>query len=364
MKTTRNQYFKCFKCGASGSVFDLLIHSNKASSFSEALTMLRPLVEVAYKRQEKSLNLLDKLWSDLLAQNQAVTIEWLKGRGIPVDRVPTSYLDEFAYWSDDFSKVVIQKYTSKEVQMLEEYQLYPLNRFENRIIFPIKNLNGRVVHFTGRSIDKEEEGPRWLHTKADPPINNYLYQLHTINNQEQDYIILCEGVTDCMSLRALGEPAMACLGVNISLTQHAWALKNKVTHIVVMLDRDKYPLGTPRAGEYKSWSGMVPNLIDLATELRVPIFCCMVPNWSGVKDINNFMNEIDFDLREFKRHLANNSVTLGELALDMYIDKIEEHDALWSLFKHLPDSKAIGKLKQCIESRYTDWTEYILNKAI
>lgn len=366
LKTTRDQYYKCFKCGVSGSVFDLLIHSGQAANFSEALSLLRPLVDSTYQHLEKQVSILDKLWKDLQTTDNKPTISWLRSRGIPVERAPGTFFDDFAYWSTELSDKIMQTYSPKEIALLGEYGLYPLQRFENRVLSPVKNLSGRIVHFTGRSLDREPK-TRWLHTKASqggPPINNYLYQLHTVAQQKQDYLILCEGVTDCMSLRALGEPSVACFGVNMTLTQHAWAIKDKVSHLVVILDRDKYPLGSPLAGRYKSWSGMVPNLIDLAVELKIPIFCCMVPNWSGVKDVNDFLKELDFDLSEFKRYLSNNYRTLGDLALEMYLDNTEEHDRLWSLLKHVPDASITATLKGYIEARYANWTDYILDKTV
>lgn len=364
MKTTRDQYFKCFKCGSSGSVFDLLIQGGKAKDFQGALAMLRPLIQGAYNEQRAQAGVLNKLWTDLQRIHSQITVDWLGSRGIPLDRVPPDFLEDFGYWSPSLTKLISRTYTTSEKSILEKYGLLPSNRFEGRVLIPIKNLSGQIVHFTGRSLDKESEF-RWLHTKGDPPINNYLYQLHTVAEQEEDYVILCEGITDSMSLRALGEPALGCFGVNITLTQHAWALKDKISHLVVVLDRDKYPLGSPLAGRYKSWSGMIPNLIDLAVELKIPIFCCMVPNWSGVKDVNDFLNAVDFDLGEFKRHLANNSRLLTELALDMYLELPEEHDRLWSLFKHIDDPNGLAKLQCYIESRYNgSWTEYLLARAV
>ena len=363
LKTSRDQYFKCFKCGASGTVFDLLLHSGRAIDFSDALTQLKPLVKGYCLKQSSQPSTLDKLWKDLQAQECNVTVSWLQGRGVPVEQVPGEFFDDFAYWSSTFSEYLQNSYQRKELDILEEHGLYPTYLFENRVLSPVRNLSGKIVHFTGRSLDKEAK-VRWLHSKGQPAINNYLYQLHTVSQQKQDYVVLCEGVTDCMSLRALGEPALACFGVNMPLTQHAWALKDKISHLIVILDRDKYPLGNPRAGVYKSWSGMVPNLIDLATELNIPIFCCMVPNWSGVKDVNDFLKEIEFDLAEFKRYLSNNSRTLNDLATEMYVDQIGEHDLLWSLQKHSPDPQGLMRLKAYIDSHYNSWADYILDKAV
>jgi hypothetical protein len=90
----------------------------------------------------------------------------------------------------------------------------------------------------------------------------------------------------------------------------------------------------------------------------------MVPNWSGVKDVNDFLKSIDFDLMEFKRYLANNSRLLGDLALELYLDYPEEHDKLWSLLKHVQEPGTLVKLKTYIESRYSNWTDYLIAKAV
>jgi hypothetical protein len=366
LKTTRDQYFNCFKCGAHGSVFDLLLASKVAQTFSEALSMLRPLVDKDYRHEQQTTGVLDRLWDILCEERDSVAgwgessvKTWLSERG--VRDVNQRLIEDFACWSPQ-TTTNVKKLSKQDLQQLEEYKLLPAERFEGRILTPVRNLSGKIVHFTGRALDKERE-PRWLHTVGQPAINNYLYQLNTVSKQNQDYVILCEGVTDCMSLRALGEPALACFGVNMPLVQHAWALKKKITHIVVVLDRDKYALGTPRAGQYKSWSGMMPHLVDLAVDLRVPIFCCMVPNWSGVKDVNDFLKEIDFDLGEFKRHIANHSVTLQQLALDMYLNTEEHHSTLWRLLKALPSDVELTKLKTYVEAIYPNWTDYVLARS-
>jgi hypothetical protein len=207
-----------------------------------------------------------------------------------------------------------------------------------------------------------------MHSKGTPAINNYLWGLDQVKYQQQDYVILCEGVTDGICLKALGEPVVSCFGVNIPLVHHAWALKD-LSHMVIVLDRDKYPLGSEQAGQYKSWSRMLPNLVELAGALpNTKIFCCMVPNWSGVKDINDFMLAIDWDLTEFKRYLANNSVTLTAMAVDLVLQlpggsTPKQHGDLWKLLKgNNFDASAASLLKQYVEQTEPyrgDWARYI-----
>ncbi len=359
-KVTRNTHYICYKCGKRGDILNLLVDYGISKDYKEAYAAIKEVAGVSdgvINEYRVTLNELEEvhryfLW--LANGNPNVIEQFASSRGYNLES-----LAGVGFCPD----VIDPDYRIK--QLLIKHQLWyeqstngaaSCCSLRGRLVFPIKNANGRVVHFTGRAVDKDVE-PRWLHSRGKPSINHYLYNLDAIhNNHKQDYVILTEGVTDCLALLQLGEPAVGCFGVNSPLVQHAWALKH-VSHIVAMFDRDKYPLGSERAGEYKSWSGMIPALIELSLDLKVPVFCCMVPDWSGVKDVNDYLQTISYDKRQFKQHLANNAVPLEDFTFELYKKKPKYHETLWRLAGQNDELRI--NLRQFVEDRYTCWSDYV-----
>lgn len=356
-KVTRNTYYVCYRCNAKGTIFDLLIDAKVAPDFRGAVKLLAPRAKGAIAQRIAEESKMSTLWSALQSQTivfRHVIDAFLKKRGYSqLTRA------EIGYFPTKEEAPTFLKGLDLPSDWLKERSL---TYFEGRICFAVRNSYGAIVHLTGRAVDPDKE-PRWLHTKGSPAINNYLYNLHRLREYDTDYAILCEGVSDCHSLLELGEPAIACFGVNLPLVQHVRSLEH-LTHLVAFLDRDKYPLGHPRAGEYKSWSGMVPSLIDLSIELKIPIFCCMVPNRSGVKDLNDFVLDLEYDADEFKRYLSNEAVTLHEFAYEMYHRDIKQHELLWRLYRSVPDEDAVSKLRGLVMNRYKDWSDYLMEVIV
>jgi DNA primase len=358
-KVTRNTYYICYKCGRRGDIMNLLVDAGISKNYKEAYAAIKEIggsTEVATTVYRQSLNELEEIHSYFLDQaklNPSIIEQFAASRGFS----DLQTLSQVGYCPANVEPDYrLKQLLVKHSLWYDSFKSHEECAFANRIVFPIKNASGRVVHFTARAVDNNVER-RWLHSQSKPSINHYLYNLEEIYHQRKhDYVILTEGVTDCLALLQLGEPAVGCFGVNSPLVQHAWALKH-ISHLVAVFDRDKYPLGTERAGEYKSWSGMTPALIELALDLNIPIFCCMVPDWSGVKDINDYLKIIDYNRAEFKRFLANNAVPLGEFAFELYKQRPKYHESLWRLAKQSDELKLC--LRDYVEKRYACWSDYV-----
>lgn len=358
-KVTRNSYYTCYRCGKHGDILNLLIDYGISQNYKEAFSLIKSKVTTTnnstteYKTTLNELEHIHQYFLEIAKDYPSIKEEFALSRGYSLNSLFDVGLCIDGIEPDYKTKQLLIK---RQLWYEESDKGKGSFALSNRLVFPIKNANGRVVHFTGRAIDKDVE-PRWLHSRGKPSINHYLYGLDAIYQQRKhDYVIITEGVTDCLALLELEEPAVGCFGVNSPLVQHAWALKH-VTHIVAIFDRDKYPLGSDRAGEYKSWSGMTPALIDLSLNLKVPIFCCMVPDWSSVKDINNYLSVIDYDKSVFKRHLANNAVPLEDFAFDLYKRKPKYHESLWRLASTNEELKI--NLKGLVEKQYNCWSDYV-----
>ena len=110
--------------------------------------------------------------------------------------------------------------------------------FQNRLIIPIIDDENRVIGFSGRSLEKE--GPIYLNSCLTDVFDKCknLFGLNIAKDASADYMILCEGFMDVISLNQAGfDMAIATLGVEFTADQ-AKLLKKYTSKVLVCFDTD------------------------------------------------------------------------------------------------------------------------------
>ena len=116
-------------------------------------------------------------------------------------------------------------------------------RFLGRILFPIYNLDGAVIAFSGRIIKPQDDAPKYLNSKESLVFHKGmalfgLYQARPAFRQKKACVI-CEGNFDCLALFSAGiENAVAPLGSALSIEQ-LQTLKRFVNKVYLMFDGDE-----------------------------------------------------------------------------------------------------------------------------
>lgn len=114
------------------------------------------------------------------------------------------------------------------------------DRFRDRLMFPIRNLSGRVVGLGGRSVG--DSTPKYMNS-PDTEIykkGNILYGLWVAKQEirKSDRAIIVEGYTDLLSLRSMGiEGVVASLGTAMTEEQ-AKLLSRYATNVIILYDAD------------------------------------------------------------------------------------------------------------------------------
>jgi len=126
----------------------------------------------------------------------------------------------------------------------------PYDRFRDRLIFPIRDDQGRVVAFAGRAFEGE---PKYLNTPNTPLFTKgtVLYGLDLAKDpiRRRGRAVIVEGYTDVISLHAAGiEESVASMGTSLTEDQ-ARLLARYTEEVVIAYDRDA-------AGEASSLRGM------------------------------------------------------------------------------------------------------------
>lgn len=115
-----------------------------------------------------------------------------------------------------------------------------IDSFRNRLVFPIVDLRGNVLGFSGRRIN-EEDNPKYVNTKdtAVYKKGREIFGLNLAKKGNTDSLILCEGNVDVVMLHQSGfTNAVACLGTALTQEQ-AQILSRYTAEILLCYDNDE-----------------------------------------------------------------------------------------------------------------------------
>lgn len=138
-----------------------------------------------------------------------------------------------------------------------------IDRFRNRVMFPIIDLQGNVIGFGGRKFTEDAKGGKYVNT-SDTLIykkTNNLFAMNFAKNTKGNELILCEGYMDVIALHQAGfTNAVAALGTAVT-PQQAQLMAKYVSKVVLSQDGDE-------AGQ-KSISRSIPIMKAAGLDVRV-----------------------------------------------------------------------------------------------
>ncbi len=258
--TPGKQMYYCFGCGAGGNVFNFIMEYENYT-FGEALKHLADRAGVELPKMEYSKEVRQKAQekAELLEINKQAAqyfyyqlrtdkgyrgYEYLKDRGLSDEtmrKFGLGYSDKF---SDGLYRFLKSKGYSDEC--LRESGLFNVDerhgmydKFWNRVIFPIMDVNNRVIGFGGRVMGDAK--PKYLNspeTKIFDKSRN-LYGLNIARTTRKKYLILCEGYMDVIAMHQAGfNNAVASLGTALT-SGHASLLKRYTQEVLLLYDSDE-----------------------------------------------------------------------------------------------------------------------------
>lgn len=256
----QKQMYYCFGCGAGGNVFTFLMEYENFS-FVEAVQFLADRAGVELPKMEYSREAKEKadLKSALLEINKAAAQyfyvqlksaqgktahTYLTERGLSEETIKAFGLGYSNKYSDDLYKYLRSKgYREDMIRQAglistdEKNGVY--DKFWNRVMFPIMDVNSRVIGFGGRVMGDAK--PKYLNSPETPVFDKSrnLYGLHRARSSKKNYFLLCEGYMDVISLHQAGfTNAVASLGTALT-TGHASLIKRYVQEVYLTYDSDE-----------------------------------------------------------------------------------------------------------------------------
>lgn len=253
------QMYYCFGCGAGGNVFTFLMEYENYS-FPEAVKALAGRAgvnlpeaeynEEARKKESRRSKLLEVnkeaakyFFYQLRREQGQAGYQYLKKRQLSDETIHRFGLGFANVTSDDLTRYLKNKgYEDKLIQEAglaafdEKYGMH--DKFWNRVMFPIQDINHRVIGFGGRVMGDAK--PKYLNSPETMIFDKSrnLYGLNFARTARTNNIILCEGYMDVIAMHQAGfQQAVASLGTAFTAGQ-ANLLRRYVEEVILAYDSD------------------------------------------------------------------------------------------------------------------------------
>lgn len=287
-----------FSSGQGGGVLDYVMKT-EALDKSEALAMLADLTGVELEVNDKlaSLRQIMKCAYNFFLKHAAEAIPYMAERGFSEETLKRygiafapkggKRLIEYLEGEGFTPEAIIEAglgYTNSNG--------YLMSRYQNRVVFPIKDAFGMIVSLSGRAIDPNPQA-KYLHGISTKLFHkkDVVWNLSSVRNliAQHNSVIVCEGQLDALSLCQAGLPGVAILGAAPSENQLR-LLAGASTNIYFVFDSD-------HAGEQA-----LLNAFKLAEEIGIDSVLYTITLPEG-EDPNSFLQ--NHPLEEFTALMTN-----------------------------------------------------------
>ena len=255
---TENGSFYCFGCGVGGDVITFVMKIENLD-YIEAVKFLAQRAGMAMPEDDydDSLGRLRTriyeanreaarfFYSKLVSKEGADALGYLRGRGLAdatIRHFGLGFAPDERFSLGDH----LRSKGFTEAEMIAANLVFKsksgnrvLDRFYNRVMFPIIDVRGNVIAFGGRIMIDQK--PKYLNT-SDTLVFNKSFNLFSLNNaknSKSDSLILCEGYMDVISLNQAGfTNAVATLGTALTGEQ-ASLMKRYCKEVILCYDADE-----------------------------------------------------------------------------------------------------------------------------
>lgn len=252
------QMYHCFGCGVGGNVITFVMEYENYT-FPEAVKMLAdragialPVMEYSGEdRRERDIKTklleINKIaatfyYHQLKSPAGQSGLDYLKKRQLSDKTINIFGLGYAPQLTGDLYRMLKEK--GYDDELLKESGLFTYEKgirekFWNRVIFPIMDINNKVIGFGGRVMGDGK--PKYLNspeTKLFDKSKN-LYGLNVARSSRKNNLIICEGYMDVISMHQAGfNQAVASLGTALT-PGHARLMKRYTDNVLITYDSDE-----------------------------------------------------------------------------------------------------------------------------
>ena len=400
------QIYTCFVCGASGNVFNFVANYEKVS-FVNAVKKVAQKAginlninvkddykprDTKYDKYYKMFDITNKYYqNNIKSVYGKKAIEYLHNRKIE-DDIINEFEIGLSMNDNNVSKLLEKKgYDVNElidIGLCGKKDNFVYDIFRNRIMFPLYNLDGKPVGFSGRIYNGEADS-KYVNSKESIIFKkgSLLYNYHRAlsHAREKHQIIVVEGFMDVIRLYTIGiKNVVATMGTAIT-KEHANLLMKLSKSIVLCFDGDK-------AGEKATISaldalekiGITPKIIRLEDNLDPDDYIIKKGSDAYLTHLNNPMSSVVFkinidksktnfnDYNEISAYLKNVSKELEKIddkvVYELTVNKLSKEtgvscDTINDMVKSIPKNevKVITKRTSLKKDKYQKAEEYLVH---
>jgi len=341
------QFFYCFGCNKGGSVIHFIMNIENLE-FVEALKFLADRAGIALpetedpqerEKAEQRKVILEinrqaaRFYFRSLAVKDGLKAQnYLKKRGLLAKTIKQFGLGYAPAEWDGLTRELLKQHFPADLLIKSGLSIRAksgelVDRFRDRIMFPIFDIRGNIVGFGGRVLDGSM--PKYMNSPDTPVYNKSreLYGLNYARMSPSKRLLIVEGYMDVISLHQAGiDFAVASLGTALTRMQ-AWILKKYSEEVIIAYDSDS-------AGQAATMRGL-----DILEETGCNVKVLILPEgkdpdeYIRIHGPDKFKNLIDraISLLDYKIRVQRNMHNLDTLEdklklLNGIADTLAEHD--------------------------------------
>lgn len=252
------QMYYCFGCGAGGNVITFIMEYEKFT-FAESIKYLADRAGIALPEEDNSKEARERadlrnvlfevnkkaaryFYYQMKGENGAQARAYFEKRRLSEETIQHFGLGYSNMYRDDLYRYMKKEGYSDKV--LKESGLFTMSekgvtdKFWNRVMYPIMDINNKVIGFGGRVMGDGE--PKYLNSPETMLFDKSrnLYGLNVARTSRKPNLIICEGYMDVIALHQAGfNQAVASLGTSLT-TGHAMLLKRYTNDVLLTYDSD------------------------------------------------------------------------------------------------------------------------------
>ncbi len=327
--------FHCFSCGAGGDILGFYMRYNN-TTFPEALQELAkraniPIEKTAPRAKGSSAagalfkinSIVSKYYQKTLEESARgkPALEYIEKRGIPREVAKEFGLGYAPEGWDNLAKFLTKH--KAPLGLAERVGLVVrrnsgdghYDRFRGRLMFPIVNVDGKVIGFGGRVIDGEGE-PKYINS-PESEIYHKRSSFYGLD-KSRDHIrrarraIIVEGYMDFLSVYVSGvRNVVATLGTALT-RDHVGVLKRYTDRYVVIFDGDESGIkAAVRSLDVFLEEGLLPNVVILPEGTDPDSFLSERGKDALLSLIENAPGLLDFYIDNTVREYRSGAITLN-----------------------------------------------------
>ena len=356
--STDKKIYKCFSCGATGTVFKFIMDYENVS-FLESVKKVADIAGInvdvgktnkvsIYPELHKIYDLSLKFYmNNINTAGGKAAKEYLKQRDINEEIIKEFQIGLALDNNEALTKILIKKFEQKDLLKTgllgkTDYGFYDL--FQSRIMFPLYDLNGQVVGYSGRIYNKEDNS-KYINTRETEIFKKgeLLYNYHKAKDpaRRENVVIVVEGFMDVIRMHTIDiKNVVATMGTATTINQ-ANLIKKMAKEVIICFDGDKAGAkATMSLAEELIKIGVTPKVVRLEDGLDPDEYIKKHGKEHFHMKLDNPINILDFKLSYLKEDrditnttemakYVNDSIkeiekTNDEILQDLYIKKLAE----------------------------------------